>query len=530
MPFPASLQLITLTGDFRDGQGNPRVGTVSIKLPTPIRSTGDDIIIAPFERRVDLVEGAFSIELPATTDPDWLPNTAEYLVQATLTGDYQRLWWSLPLPHDTVAATLDLADTGAPNLGTPTQGNTSQPPNDGGYKSTWASGTVYRAGDTVQHGSSVYGALRASTGVTPGTDATIWKVYPSSGGGGGAVDSVFGRTGDVTAQTGDYAVANITGLQAALDGKQALDADLTAIAALTPSNDDLLQRKAGAWANRTPAQLKTDLVLVKGDVGLGSVDNTSDAGKPVSTAQAAADTVVASAAASALAAHEADTTNIHGIADTAQLATQADIAGRQPLDTDLTTIAALTATTDNVIQSVAGAWASRTPAQLKATLALVKGDVGLGNVDNTSDANKPVSTATQTALDLKAPLASPALTGTATAVNLTQSGRHVLTPDALSDAATIATDASAGNHFRVTLGGNRTLGNPTNPVDGQKIVWELIQDGTGSRTLALDTKFALGADISAVTLTTTASKRDFLGAVYNSTADKWYLIAFVKGY
>jgi hypothetical protein len=33
--------------------------------------------------------------------------------------------------------------------------------------------------------------------------------------------------------------------------------------------------------------------------------------------------------------------------------------------------------------------------------------VGLGNVDNTSDANKPVSTAAQTALDLKAPFNSP---------------------------------------------------------------------------------------------------------------------------
>jgi len=41
--------------------------------------------------------------------------------------------------------------------------------------------------------------------------------------------------------------------------------------------------------------------------------------------------------------------------------------------------------------------------------------VGLGNVDNTSDANKPVSTAAQTALDLKANLASPALTGIPTA-------------------------------------------------------------------------------------------------------------------
>jgi hypothetical protein len=45
---------------------------------------------------------------------------------------------------------------------------------------------------------------------------------------------------------------------------------------------------------------------------------------------------------------------------------------------------------------------------------ITKSMVGLGNVDNTSDANKPVSTAQQTALDLKAPLASPTFTGTIT--------------------------------------------------------------------------------------------------------------------
>ncbi len=39
--------------------------------------------------------------------------------------------------------------------------------------------------------------------------------------------------------------------------------------------------------------------------------------------------------------------------------------------------------------------------EVKTDLALVKGDVGLGNVDNTSDLNKPISTATQTALDAK---------------------------------------------------------------------------------------------------------------------------------
>lgn len=55
-------------------------------------------------------------------------------------------------------------------------------------------------------------------------------------------------------------------------------------------------------------------------------------------------------------------------------------------------------------------------AEAKSNLSLAKADVGLGNADNTSDANKPVSSAAQTALDLKAPLASPTFTGTVAGV------------------------------------------------------------------------------------------------------------------
>jgi len=51
---------------------------------------------------------------------------------------------------------------------------------------------------------------------------------------------------------------------------------------------------------------------------------------------------------------------------------------------------------------------------IKTALVLIKGDVGLGNVDNTSDASKPVSSATTTALNLKADLAGPTFTGTPT--------------------------------------------------------------------------------------------------------------------
>ena len=48
--------------------------------------------------------------------------------------------------------------------------------------------------------------------------------------------------------------------------------------------------------------------------------------------------------------------------------------------------------------------------------------VGLGNVSNTSDANKPISTATQTALNLKANLASPTFTGTVSGITAAMVG------------------------------------------------------------------------------------------------------------
>jgi hypothetical protein len=51
----------------------------------------------------------------------------------------------------------------------------------------------------------------------------------------------------------------------------------------------------------------------------------------------------------------------------------------------------------------------------KVNEGVSKSDIGLGSVDNTSDVDKPISTATQAALNLKANLASPALTGTPTA-------------------------------------------------------------------------------------------------------------------
>lgn len=102
------------------------------------------------------------------------------------------------------------------------------------------------------------------------------------------------------------------------------------------------------------------------------------------------------------------------------------------------------------------------------------------------------------------------------------------TVSALTDGATITPDFAVANNFSVTLGGNRTLANPSNLTAGQSGVVVITQDGTGSRTLAYGSywKFAAG---TAPTLTTTASAVDVLAYyVESSTRITARLISDVK--
>ena len=93
---------------------------------------------------------------------------------------------------------------------------------------------------------------------------------------------------------------------------------------------------------------------------------------------------------------------------------------------------------------------------------------------------------------------------------------HGFAVTTLTDGANIAWDLAANQVARVTLGGNRTLSNPTNKVEGNVYVLIVKQDGTGGRTLSFssDYKFAGG---SAPTITTTASKADVLTFVCEGT-------------
>lgn len=93
---------------------------------------------------------------------------------------------------------------------------------------------------------------------------------------------------------------------------------------------------------------------------------------------------------------------------------------------------------------------------IPATKAAARTNLGLGNVDNTSDANKPISTATQAAITatnaavaLKAPLASPALSGiptaptAATGTNTTQVATTAFVRTAMNGPAVYASNGGS---------------------------------------------------------------------------------------
>jgi len=138
-----------------------------------------------------------------------------------------------------------------------------------------------------------------------------------------------------------------------------------------------------------------------------------------------------------------------------------------------------TAVSDADVASLAGTETltnkTLTSPVINTPTGITKTDVGLANVDNTTDANKPVSTAAQTALDLKAPLANPTFTGTVTLPGA---------PGSANEAATKAyvDNITAGLNFhaavRVATTANITLSGEQT-IDGVSIV-------SGDRVLVKD--------------------------------------------
>lgn len=186
---------------------------------------------------------------------------------------------------------------------------------------------------------------------------------------------------------------------------QPIDSDLTAIAALsTTTYGRALLTLVDAAAGRTT-------------LGLGAVDNTADMAKPVSTAQAAADALAIPLTQKAAASGVASLDGSSRVVQSPKL----HHADHEPGGVDALTVDAATGVGSlrtlgtGTAQAAQGSVAAAHQANTSNPHSVTATQVGLGNVTNTSDTAKPVSTLQQAALDLKAPLASPALTGSPTA-------------------------------------------------------------------------------------------------------------------
>lgn len=170
--------------------------------------------------------------------------------------------------------------------------------------------------------------------------------------------------------------------------------------------------------------------ITKAMVGLGYVDNTSDASKTISTlTQAALDlkaplasptfTGTPTLPTGTIAVTQPLGTNSLAVATTAFVAaavTSGSVEDATTISLGKIQLAGDLAGTAS-LPTVPGL-ASKAPLESPTFTGTVSGItatmVGLGNVDNTSDLSKEISTLTQTALELKAPLASPTFTGTPT--------------------------------------------------------------------------------------------------------------------
>jgi len=127
-------------------------------------------------------------------------------------------------------------------------------------------------------------------------------------------------------------------------------------------------------------------------------------------------------------------------------------------------------------------------------------DVGLANVNNTSDANKPISSATQTALNLKANIASPTFTGNATF------GSNVTATNFIGSGSQLTASESSYGMLRVsnsTANAESTMsfGNTSDANEDRWTIGKNIAAGSGDfgfyRNGGQKVKFSATGDVTA---------------------------------
>jgi len=105
MALPTNLSVITITGSYVDYSGTAISGQITFTLGDVLRSGIDNVMVAPSTVVVPLVAGSFSVTLPATNDPDIIPNPYTYTVVESFVGGRT---YTISVPYN--GGSLDLAD------------------------------------------------------------------------------------------------------------------------------------------------------------------------------------------------------------------------------------------------------------------------------------------------------------------------------------------------------------------------------------------------------------------------------------
>jgi hypothetical protein len=420
----------------------------------------------------------------------------------------------------------------------------------GSYVGTVSAGFFVGDGSGLINVPSVEGGtvkfIKAGTGIKITVDGAVSSSIPVSGTILVSADQNFGTVSVSTALavTGDLLISGVTAAtvndvaavsaltQTNLDSITSINTVVANVSALTSVNAAAITSINTVVDNldfATSAELAAVSVLTQTNLdSITSINTVVDAVSAVTSVNAAAITSINTVVANVSALTSVNTaaiTSINTVVEAVSALTSVNTAAITSINTVVEAVSALTSVNTAAITSI--------NTVVEAVSVVTSVNAAAITSVNTVITNLSATLATSIANHL--PLAGGTLTGTVSGTDFYVSavaigvdallGKELRIGTAavadivsLTDAVSIAVDFNTGQNFAITLAGNRTLENPTNCVAGQVGSIFIVQDGTGSRTLAFGSNWDF-PDGTAPVISTSINAVDRLDYIVHTSTD-----------